>query len=191
MQPDFLQTQSEIEKELNSGEKLLWSGRPRQGLRLRASDAFVIPFSLLWCGFAIFWETSVFKGNAPFFFRLWGVPFVLIGLYMVFGRFFADARTRARTYYGVTSERIIIVSGLFSRQIKSLSLRTLTDVSLTERGDGSGTITFGPQFQYAFGRQSNIGGWPGSGQNAAPAFDLVEHVKEAYDIIRRAQQTEK
>ena len=162
MEPDFLKTQSEIERELNSGEKLLWSGRPRQGFRLRPSDAFVIPFSLLWCGFAIFWEASVFKGNAPFFFRLWGVPFVLIGLYIVFGRFFADARTRARTYYGVTSERIIIVSGMFSRQIKSLSLRTLTDVSLTERGDGSGTITFGPQFPYPFGRQGNIGGWPGS-----------------------------
>ena len=191
MEPEFLKTQSEIEKELGSGEKLLWSGRPRQGLRLRPADAFVIPFSLLWCGFAIFWEASVCKGNTPFFFKLWGVPFVLIGLYIVFGRFFADARTRARTYYGVTSERIIIVSGLFSRQIKSLSLRTLTDISLTERGDGSGTITFGPQFSYPFGRQSNIGGWPGSSQYAAPAFDLVEHVKEAYNTIRQAQQTEK
>ena len=109
----------------------------------------------------------------------------------MFGRFFADARTRARTYYGVTSERIIIVSGMFSRQIKSLSLRTLTDVSLTERGDGSGTITFGPQFPYPFGRQGNIGGWPGSSQYAAPAFDLVENVKEAYNAIRQAQQTEK
>jgi hypothetical protein len=191
MEPEFLKTQSEIEKELSSDEKLLWSGRPRQGLRLRPSDAFAIPFSLVWCGFAIFWEASVFKGNAPFFFMLWGVPFVLIGLYVVFGRFFVDARTRARTYYGVTSERIIIVSGLFSRQIKSLSLRTLTDVSLTERGDGSGSITFGPQLSYPFGRQYNFGGWPGSSQNAMPVFDLVEQVKEAYDIIRRAQQAEK
>jgi len=80
--------------------------------------------------------------QAPFFFKLWGIPFVLVGLYIVVGRFFVDARTRGRTFYGVTSERIIIISGVFSRQTKSLQLRTLSDISLTERADGSGTITF-------------------------------------------------
>jgi len=75
---------------------------------------------------------------------LWGIPFVCVGLFMVFGRFYSDAHTRSRTLYGVTNERIIIVSGLFSQQIKSLQLRTLTDVSLTQRRDGAGTINFGP-----------------------------------------------
>jgi hypothetical protein len=45
-----------IEQELSSGERLIWSGQPRCGIRLRGADAFVIPFSILWCGFAIFWE---------------------------------------------------------------------------------------------------------------------------------------
>jgi hypothetical protein len=162
MERDNFNAQAEIERQLNSGEKLLWSGQPRQGFRLRPSDAFAIPFSLLWCGFAIFWETSVFNSHAPIFFRLWGIPFVLAGLYIAVGRFFVDARTRAQTYYGVTNERILILTGLFSRQTKSLPLRTLTDVTLTERADGTGTITFGPQFPYPFGRQMSFGGWPGS-----------------------------
>ena len=175
-----------IEQQLSSGERLLWSGQPSRGIRLRSSDAFAIPFSLLWCGFAIFWESSVVTKGAPFFFMLWGIPFVLVGLYIVFGRFFVDAHIRQRTFYGITTERIIIVSGLFSRQTKSLQLRTLSDISLTERPDGSGTITFGPQHPMAARIPS---GWPGVGQYTAPTFDMVERAREIYDLIRQTQRT--
>ncbi len=37
-----------IQKELEPGEKLLWTGQPAQGIRLRGSDVFMIPFSFLW-----------------------------------------------------------------------------------------------------------------------------------------------
>lgn len=176
---------SEIERELSSGEKLLWSGQPRPGIRLRPSDAFLIPFSIVWCGFAFFWEFSVIKKGAPFFFRLWGVPFVLVGIYFVFGRFFVDAWTRARTFYGITTDRIIIVRRSSSRQTKSLLLRTLSDISLTERGDGSGTITFGPWNPMA-ARYS--AGFPGSAQYATPAFEMIDRAKEAYELIRQTQK---
>src|SRR6266446_652949 len=169
-----------LESYLDSGERLLWSGQPRGGIRLRAQDAFLIPLSILWCGFAIFWETSVIRTGAPFFFMLWGIPFVCMGLFLVFGRFIADARSRARTFYGVTGERILIVSGLFSQQIKSLQLRTLTDVSLTQRSDGSGTISFGPtNYMNSF---FPVGAWPGAGRYAPPSFDLIERAKEVYDV---------
>ena len=136
MDPVFLKAESEIQRELSAGEKLLWSGQPRQGPRLNISDVFVIPFSLVWCGFAIFWETTVIKGHAPLLFKLWGVPFVVIGLYVVFGRFFVNARTRARTFYGVTNKRLIIVTGSFSRCVRSLPWELLPQAALVERGEG-------------------------------------------------------
>src|SRR5258708_9961829 len=154
---------SQVEGQLASGEKLLWSGQPRAGIRLRGSDVFVIPFSVLWCGFAIFWESMVVRKGAPVFMMIWGIPFILVGLYVVFGRFIVDSLNRRKTFYGITSERIIIISSLFSQQIKSLNLRTLTDVSLSERGDGSGTITFGSV--YPMGRWMPAS-WPGSGRYA-------------------------
>ena len=175
-----------VESQLSPNERLLWSGQPRQGLFLRAADAYLIPFSVLWGGFAIFWESSVILGGAPFFFMLWGVPFVLVGLYMIIGRFFVDAKQRSKSYYGVTNERVIIVSGLFSRKVKSLNLRTLTDVSLDEKSDGSGTITFGatnPMSWWSGGMS-----FPGWGQQSTPSFELILEAKQVYEIIRDAQR---
>jgi hypothetical protein len=177
---------SPLNQQLDPGERLLWSGKPLGGIRFRPQDAFLIPFSLLWCGLAIFWEVSVTRSRAPIFFMMWGIPFVLVGLYIVFGRFLFDAWNRSRTYYGVTNERIIIISGILARQTKSLQLRTLADVSLSQRGDGSGTITFGPT--YFLNTIFPAGAWPGTARYASPTFEMIDHAKEAYDIIRGAQR---
>ncbi len=182
-----------LNPKLDAGERLLWCGQPPGGVRLRAADALLVPFSLLWGGFAICWETMALtavgaSSSNPlgFLFPLFGLPFVLIGLYLIFGRFFVDARIRAQTCYGVTNERIIILSGLFSQQLKSLQLRTLTDISLTESADGSGTILFGaaPMMAGMFANSS----WPGAGRNAVPSSAMIENAKNVYDIIRQAQK---
>ena len=178
----------EIRKAIAPGEHALWWGRPRQGLVLRGSDVFAIPFSLLWCGFAIFWESSVLSSSkAPILFDLWGIPFILIGLHMVVGRFFVDSSQRAHTFYAVTPERVLIVSGIFSRQVKSLSLRTLSDVSLTERRSGEGTIVFGPEGRFGSGF-GGMQGMPGTNKQQAPRFEFIAAAKSVYDIVRQAQR---
>lgn len=176
-----------IRTELSPGEELLWAGQPRQGFVLRAADVFFIPFSLLWGGFAIFWEVGVLASGAPWFFALWGVPFVLAGLYIIFGRFWVEARQRARTYYAVTPERILIISGLFARRVNSLNIDTLSDVSLTERGDGSGTIAFGPTSPYSWWFGSAA--WQGFGQyGGLPCFELIGDARHVYETVRGAQR---
>ncbi len=181
----YQDTANIIQSELSSSEKLVWSGRPLTGIRLRKQDALLIPFSLLWGGFAIFWELSALNSHAPFFFRLWGIPFVLVGLYLIFGRFFVDAKQREKTFYGLTNERIIIISGIFSRNVRSLNLKTLPEINLDEKSDGSGTILFG-SFNLPTARWA-AGGWPGANQYAPPSFELIKPVKEVFELIRRAQ----
>jgi len=186
-----MRSRPEIEAELEPGERLLWSGQPRQGLLLRSNDWFMIPFSLLWGGFAIFWELGVLGIVATvakpmsFVMALFGIPFVLVGLYLIVGRFFVDSRIRAKTYYGVTHQRAIIVSGLLSRKVTSLPFKNMPQVTLTERSDRSGTITFGQPVPFAF--MSEGLNWPGMEGRMVPNFGLIENAKEVYRQIRNAQ----
>ena len=42
---DSRQLTDEIRRELAHGERVVWSGRPLGGIRLKVSDAVMIPFS--------------------------------------------------------------------------------------------------------------------------------------------------
>ena len=171
---------------LEPGESLVWTGVPRQGLLLRAFDAFMIPFSLLWGAFAVFWEASVLDKGAPLFFVLGGIPFVVVAVYITVGRFFVDARVRANAFYGLTDRRAIIVSGVFSRTTTSLPLGTLTDISREERKDGTGTIQLGKPQPFAAwyaGIQ-----WPGMAKYQTPAFELITDVKRVYAQLIEKQR---
>jgi len=185
-----------IKRHMQAQEELLWSGRPGQGIKFHGYDVFMIPFSLLWCGFALFWEVMALgigrgssESEAPFIvsliFPLFGLPFVLIGLYLVFGRFIVDAKQRAKTFYGVTNDRVIILSGLFSQKVKSLNIKTLSDITMHQKRDGSGTITLGPSNPFNFWGGSFA--WPGMRQTANQ-FEMIPKVVEVYNIITDAQK---
>ena len=173
-----------IQNELSANEKLLWSGRPPQGLLFRAVDIALIPFTLMWAGFALFWE-SMAIASGFFLFILWGIPFVLVGAFMVFGRFLVDAYLRNKTFYGLTDQRAIIISGLLQKEIKSLNLRTTSDITLNQKSDGTGSIVFGtlPPMAWMM-RGTSINGM---GRNMVPQFELIPDAKRVYELIRTVQ----
>jgi len=108
---------------LIDGETVVWSGRPAQGLLFTSRDWLLIPFSLLWCGFTIFWETTVLSlPAAPLFMKYFGAAFVLIGLYFVAGRFLLDAWVRSGTQYAITNKRVLIARSWPFAKFTALSL---------------------------------------------------------------------
>lgn len=171
--------------QLDAGERVLWSGRPQQGLKLHPSDAVLIPFSLLWGGFAFFWEYQVVSHDAPLFFALWGIPFVVIGVYLIAGRFFWDAKRRSRALYGVTDKRVILISGVRRRQVRSINLRTLTELAVTERSNGVGDIALGAA-PWMWSRFAGSG-WPGIGSQLQPTLESISQSRHVYETIRQAQ----
>ncbi len=136
--------------QLIPGERLLWAGKPDPRRIFSGEDIFLVPFSLMWCGFAVFWELSVLgigpaatEGEeAPLFFAAWGAPFVLVGLYLVFGRFIVKGWARTRTVYAVTDQRVLVVRRLWRTRVTARYISSLHDVTASIRSDGSGSIQF-------------------------------------------------
>jgi hypothetical protein len=167
---------------LMNGERLLWSGRPRQGLLLRPADALLIPASLLWCALTVFLAATALRSGAPPARSFIALVFVAVGLYMVVGRFLVDAWLRAGTAYGVTDRRVLIASHGLGGRVKSLGARAITDLTVSEDRRGGGVILFGPVL---FG-VSVVAAWLGV-RSRLPIFELGSGVREVYDLIRRTQ----
>ncbi len=178
-------TNSDLKDHLLNGETIIWSGRPAQGLRPTPADWLLIPFSLMWGGFAIFWEAMVLAApKTPLFFKLWGIPFVLIGLYLMIGRFVHDAWIRRNMQYAVTNKRILIFRAGPFTNFTAMSLDRVPEMNLAGDADGRGTIRFGPPI--SAGRSGS--GWWTPSLNPTPQFIAIENARSVFEQIQRALQ---
>lgn len=173
-----------VRSKLDDGEQLVWSGQPRQGLVLQPTDIALIPFSLLWGGFAFYWEFEVVATHQFWVLQLWGIPFVLLGLYLVVGRFFADAYVRGQTYYGLTDKRVIIER---ASTTQSIPLSDLKGVVLAAKADKSGTIVLGPANLPA---PSSLNAYMGSTRVQYPMFQMIPDAQSVYDQIEAQRKPE-
>jgi hypothetical protein len=180
-------TSNMIRDELNPGERIIWSGQPQQGFLLRPSDALRIPFSLLWSSLVTFMFFDAVSGSTPDFFSLFFFLFFLVGLYVMFGRFFIDLAQRKKTFYALTNERIIILSGLLNQNVKSINFKKLPEINLSVKRNGRGTIIFGTSHPWDWFYAGS--GWPTRGSyNLSPRFEMIEDVKIVYQQIKRLQR---
>lgn len=135
-----------VDRALLPGEEEWWTGPPDPGVVFAPSDALMIPFSLIWGGFAIFWETTVALSGAPVVMRLFGVPFVLVGRYLIAGRFPAKRVQRRRTTYALTDRRALVVNG---RSVRSAPISDGPSFTRESRSGHRLTIGFGQVSTYA------------------------------------------
>jgi len=126
----------------------------------------------------------VIGSGAPFFFLLWGVPFVLFGLYFIFGRFLVAYRQALTTWYAVTDRRILIVSGLFRRGVTELDLRGVPAIDVRSAGDGVGTINFAPM--PTGWMMASWAPWMSAGM--PPAFRAIAEASRVHGIIQDARE---
>jgi hypothetical protein len=173
-----------IQPELLTGESVLWTGQPSTGVIFHKEDAMLIPFSLFWGGFAIFWEGAVSgfwrSGNPWKFGMVWGIPFVLIGQYLIWGRFVYAAWLKRRTHYAVTNRRVIAVQRNGGGRMASAYLDTLPMIVKEGRSGGVGTLRFAPSPVSQYGRGSGI--WNSFAIRDTPVFLDIEDVDSVYKL---------
>jgi hypothetical protein len=175
----------ELSSELSGNEHLIWTGKPKQGIVFRGSDIFIIPFSLIWSGFVVFWMTAMLVA-APFPLGLFGIPFIAVGFYILVGRFFIDARKRSRTVYGVTNERILIRTGIFNLSTQSFYIKNLPDITVKEKMDGTGTISIGGATNGIY-FTAFVSGMPWPGLKSPSQLELIDNVRSVYNTIIELQ----
>jgi hypothetical protein len=133
---------------------------PNTGVIFHSDDWAAIPFSLVWTGFFVFWEGSVlgYWGDGPrnrpisAFMVIWGIPFLVMGQYIVWGRFLVDAWLKRRTYYAVTNRRVLILQEGWKRKTRSCYLEAIPEV--VREGQNLGTLWLGQKLPVIGSRRS-------------------------------------
>jgi hypothetical protein len=187
-----------IQSQLVSGESIVWMSKPNPSVIFHKQDLFLIPFSLLWGGFAIFWEGSVAgfwnhgsRSGAWIFGMIWGIPFVLIGQYLIWGRFIYDLWLKGRTYYALTNRRVLVLQKGWSQKIVAAYLDSLPALTKEGSGSGPGTLSFAPDTSFFSGfaggtsssRRNNWGAWNSMGISGTPIFRDIDNLDYVYRLL--------
>ena len=119
----------------------LWRGKsngvnPRQKM-------LMIPFGIFFLAFAIFWTVSATRIGGPF--GLFGIPFIAVGAYTVFGRNIVGKKT----YYVITNKKIYRSQ---AGRVDMVDLANLPPMRIEAHQNGAGSIYFGEHHYRSNGR---------------------------------------
>ncbi|MEN6372273.1 MAG: hypothetical protein ABFD64_09710 [Armatimonadota bacterium] len=170
---------------LDEDELILWTGKPDTSIFLTPADVLLIPVSIL-IGISflntglsyLFGAISI--GHVLL--ALWGTLFIIMGGYLMLGRFFYKTWRKRRTLYGLTNRRILVYAR--GRRMVAEEIMQIPALGRAVRRNGTGTITFGPSPFTA--------SWCGNtGMNCLAGFDhwdllALHDIKDAnhvYEII--------
>ena len=178
-----------VQPELISGESIHWAGMPNPRVIFHSDDWVAIPFALMWTGFFVFWEGAALgvwekasrPGGSNTFMVLWGIPFLLFGNYMVWGRFLADAWLKRRTYYAVTNRRVLVLQEGWKRKTSTTFLEAIPKIE--REGSATGTLWFGPKYPVVAAKGKKTRNMSRFSIGDVPVFADIEDVDSVHRLI--------
>lgn len=175
----------ELQPYLRADEQVLWTGKPYTSRSYHISPFFAI-FSLIWCGFAVFWMISATAIGGPF--GLFGIPFVCVGVYLLYSVFVGQKKTLSAAVYAVTDRRALIL--LHERNGANLTeyvFSNLSSIGLEDVQGNTGTIRFVQPMPYYngcgngyYGRRR---GYYDRRRELSTAFFMIDNVHEVHRMI--------
>src|SRR5437879_2105196 len=184
-----------VQAEITSGERVYWAGRPNPKVIFHSDDWSMVPFSLLWGGFAIFWEAGVLgywgkgprSGSPSLFMAIWGIPFIIIGQYMIWGRFLYDAWLKRRTYYVLTNRRLLILQEGWKRKTNWMYLEAIPTIE--REGTMTGTLWFGKKHPVIAGRGRKTRSMSRFDVGDIPVFADIDDVDGVQRLVQELRES--
>jgi hypothetical protein len=143
-------------------------------------DVPITLFMLFWAGIP---TATIVNGAADGGFRFFFLPFLLIGAYMLVGRFYVDLWLRSHSNYVPTNRRALILKNDGESGIRSIKLAAISEVRLSRHRHGRSTLVFSSGGGWLSGmRQPSLAGLI----QYEPGFVLIDDVARVYELAQRA-----
>ena len=133
---------------LEPGETILWQGQPERGIVWRDALSPLGLFGVVFTGFSLFWilAAASMLAEGPGFpftlFPLFGLPFLLVGLFLMGGHVVLDAYVRATTWYTLTDRTAFVARAVLGK--RTLESYPIASMDRLELADGvPGDVIFG------------------------------------------------
>jgi hypothetical protein len=173
-----------IRQYLKPDERLVWTGRPRQGFRLYWPDVIALPYTAFFAGFIVWFWWQIAAPLSGYVFLVLAVASVAGVTWSTYHRFAWDAARRARTCYALTNRRALISGTPGSAQPVSIDLRNLKDLSFSVHSDGHGTLAFHSVWPDPPSLFRDLGMSRLTRGLLRPSFVQIENVKEVYACVQ-------
>jgi hypothetical protein len=114
---------------------------------------------------------------------IWGIPFVIIGQYLIWGRFVYTAWKKRRTHYAVTGRRVIAVQDGWRRQMASVYIDSLPTLVKECGSSGPGTLRFSMTETPTYGYHRSAATWDSMAVGAVPRFVDIDDADTVYRLV--------
>lgn len=180
----IIKTMRELEKILNTNEKVFWEGTPSFWPFFLGRSLPATIFAIFWMGFlAIFFVASL-SAPGPTKYIIFLTPHFWIGMFMLFGPTIYNALVFKHTYYAITDKRVIIQKGWIGRDFEMIDFDQITNaevnVGVLDKLFGSGntgSILI-----------STAGSFTQTKQGAVSKPYTLSNVSNPYDVFKFLKQ---
>lgn len=173
---DYPQNENSIKDLLMSGERLIWSGKPKRNAFILNKSVKMMPFALLWLCFDGFIIISMVSGGqirSVLFFIVPFFAFHLMPVWIWLWNVLSSNKKWRNTEYAVTDKRIIISGGVLGYNFQNIYYTDINSVDLhvglIDRILGVGDIAIN--------------------QKGLSGTQSILDIENAYDIFKRVQKT--
>lgn len=178
--------------ELLNNEKIMWIGQPETSVIFTSEDFLPTLFGLIFLILGVVSEMFAAK-DGELLIILFCLLFVIIGIYLLFGRFIQKRYAKKRTYYAVTNQRVLILTHFMSRSLQSKYINKVSDINKIVSKKGIGTIHFGNYPCMTDSMGNNIDykrSFIGFGFDPVPTFYDIKDVDNVYHLINNLRKNE-